>query len=154
MSTFPFQRLLSIPLNGNTKFLTSSHVLNACVFACMLSGFNHARLFAAPWTVAHQAPLSMGSSRQEYWSGLPCFPPGDLTNPWMLEVLNFLNCVASSVLKNTCLKKKVLALKKNVMKLKGLHVSKFCMSPGYPIGFCLSRISLRRRVPISPRKAT
>ena len=34
-----------------------------------------------PWTVAHQAPLSMGSSRQEYWSGLPCPPPGYLPNP-------------------------------------------------------------------------
>ena len=36
---------------------------------------------AAPWTVAHQAPLSMGFSRQEYWSGLLCPPPGDLPNP-------------------------------------------------------------------------
>ena len=34
-----------------------------------------------PWTVAHQAPLSMGCSRQEYWSGVPCPPPGDLPNP-------------------------------------------------------------------------
>ena len=34
-----------------------------------------------PWTVAHQAPLSMGFSRQEYWSGLPCPPPGDLPSP-------------------------------------------------------------------------
>ena len=34
------------------------------------------QLFAAPWTVARQAPLSMGFSRQEYWSGLPCPPPG------------------------------------------------------------------------------
>ena len=33
------------------------------------------------WTVARQAPLSMGFSRQEYWSGLPCSPPGDLPNP-------------------------------------------------------------------------
>ena len=32
------------------------------------------------WTVAHQAPLSMGFSRQEYWSGLPCPSPGDLPN--------------------------------------------------------------------------
>ena len=44
----------------------------------MLSHFSHARLFAAPWTVAHQAPLSMGFSRQDYWSGLPCPPPRDL----------------------------------------------------------------------------
>ena len=36
---------------------------------------------ATPWTAARQAPLSMGFSRQEYWSGLPCPPPGDLTNP-------------------------------------------------------------------------
>ena len=34
-----------------------------------------------PWTVAHQAPLSMGFSRQEYWNGLPFFSPGDLPNP-------------------------------------------------------------------------
>ena len=34
-----------------------------------------------PWTVACQAPLSMGFSRQEYWSGLPCPPPGDLSDP-------------------------------------------------------------------------
>ena len=34
-----------------------------------------------PWTVARQAPLSMGFSRQEYWSGLPCPPPGDFPNP-------------------------------------------------------------------------
>ena len=34
-----------------------------------------------PWTVACQAPLSRGFSREEYWSGLPCLPPGDLLNP-------------------------------------------------------------------------
>ena len=33
------------------------------------------------WTIALQAPLSMGFSRQEYWSGLPCSPPGDLSDP-------------------------------------------------------------------------
>ena len=38
-------------------------------------------LFATPWTVAHQAPLSMGFSRQEYWSGLPRPPPGNLPDP-------------------------------------------------------------------------
>ena len=39
------------------------------------------RLFAAPWTVAHQAPLSMGFSRPEYWNGLPFPSPGDLPDP-------------------------------------------------------------------------
>ena len=42
---------------------------------------NRAQLFATPWTVACQASLSMGLFRQEYWSGLPCPPPGDLPNP-------------------------------------------------------------------------
>ena len=37
-------------------------------------------LFATPWTTAHQAPLPMGFPRQEYWSGLPFPPPGDLPN--------------------------------------------------------------------------
>ena len=44
----------------------------------MLSRFSRVQLFATLWTVARQAPLSMGFSRQEYWSGLPCPPPGDL----------------------------------------------------------------------------
>ena len=45
---------------------------------CMPSRFSHVRLCATLWPVAHQAPLSMGFSRQEYWSGLSCPPPGDL----------------------------------------------------------------------------
>ena len=47
----------------------------------MLSCFSRVWLFATPWTVAHQAPLSIGFSRQEYQSGLPCPTPGDLPNP-------------------------------------------------------------------------
>ena len=41
----------------------------------------HVQLFAMLWTVVPQAPLAMGFSRQEYWSGLPCPPPGDLPHP-------------------------------------------------------------------------
>ena len=48
--------------------------------ACMLSCFTCVQLCVTPWTVAHQAPLSIRFSRQEYWSGLPCPPPGDLPN--------------------------------------------------------------------------
>ena len=48
---------------------------------CMLSRFSHVQLFAMLWTVACQAPLSRGFSRQEYWSALPCPPPEDLPNP-------------------------------------------------------------------------
>ena len=48
---------------------------------CVPRCFSHVRFFATSWTVAHQAPLSMGFSRQENWSGLPCPPPGDLPDP-------------------------------------------------------------------------
>ena len=48
---------------------------------CVLSHLSRVRLFATPWTVACQAPLSMGFSKQEHWSGLPCPPPGDLPDP-------------------------------------------------------------------------
>ena len=47
----------------------------------MLSLFSHVQLFVSLWTVACQAPLSMGFSRQEYWSGLPFPSSGDLSNP-------------------------------------------------------------------------
>ena len=48
---------------------------------CVFTHFSPLQLFATPWTAAHQAPLSMGFSRQEYWSGLPCPPPGDRPDP-------------------------------------------------------------------------
>ena len=51
------------------------------VHVYVLSRFSRVRLFVALWTVAHRAPLSMGFSRQEYQSGLPCLPPGDLPDP-------------------------------------------------------------------------
>ena len=46
-----------------------------------MKSLSHVRLFATPWTVAYQAPLSLGFSRQECWSGLPFPSPGDLPNP-------------------------------------------------------------------------
>ena len=47
----------------------------------MRSHFSRVQLFATPWTAARQVPLSMGFSRQEYLSRLPCRPPGDLPDP-------------------------------------------------------------------------
>ena len=62
----------------------------------MLSHFNHVQLFVAPWTVAHQPSLSMRFSRKEYWSGLPCPPPGDLLNPGM-ESTSFMSPALAGV---------------------------------------------------------
>ena len=53
---------------------------------CMLSHFGCVQLFGTLWTVAHHAPLSMGFSRQEYWSEMPCPPPGDLPDPGIKAV--------------------------------------------------------------------
>ena len=49
--------------------------------ACMLSRFSPVQLFVTLWMVALQASLSMGFSRQEYWSGSPCPPPEDIPDP-------------------------------------------------------------------------
>ena len=46
-----------------------------------VKSLSRVQLFATPWTVAYQAPPSMGFSRQGYWSGLPFPSPGDLLNP-------------------------------------------------------------------------
>ena len=73
--------------------------LYLCLCACVLSHFGHVQLFVTPWTVARQAPLSMGFSRQEYWSGLPCPLPGDLLDPGIeLGSLYLLHCQAGSLL--------------------------------------------------------
>ena len=65
---------------------------------CVLSCFSCVQLFGTLWTVARQAPLSIAFSRHEYWSGLPCPPPGDLPNPgikpgsacrWILYLLSY-----------------------------------------------------------------
>ena len=48
---------------------------------CELSCFSHVQFFATLWTLACQASLSMVFSRQEYWNGLPCPSPGDLSDP-------------------------------------------------------------------------
>ena len=61
--------------------LRSPPELTPFVCGCTLSCFSLVRLFATLWTIARQAPLSMGFPRQEYWSGLPFPSPGDLPNP-------------------------------------------------------------------------
>ena len=50
-------------------------------FVVTVESLSHVQLFVTPWTIAHQSSLSMGFPRQEYLSGLPFNPPGDLPNP-------------------------------------------------------------------------
>ena len=55
------------------KILNDNHKMGLLLLLLLLSGFSRVRLCATPWTAAHQAPPSLGFSRQEHWSGLP-FP--------------------------------------------------------------------------------
>ena len=55
---------------------SSTTIVMAALMLLLLSCFSRVQLLATPWTGAHQAPLSMGFSRQEYWSGVPLPSPG------------------------------------------------------------------------------
>ena len=63
------------------------------VLTCMLSHFNHVRLFEIPWTMARQAPLSVGFSRQEYWTGLPFPSPVIKYEVSEVKEVKLLSCV-------------------------------------------------------------
>ena len=64
----------------------------------VLSCFSHVQLFVTLWTVAHQAPLSMGFPRQEYWSGLPFPSSGNLPHPGIEIVSLYDSCIGRQVL--------------------------------------------------------
>ena len=65
---------------------------------CRLRCFSRVWLCVTPWTVARQAPLSMGFSRQYYWSGLPWPPPGDLPHPGIKPMSLMSMCIGKWVL--------------------------------------------------------
>ena len=84
---FPSYTILLKKVTLHSSYIRCGHKsspterLNICVCVWVLSHFSHAQLHAFLWTVVWQAPLSIGFSRQEYWSELPCPPPGDLPDP-------------------------------------------------------------------------
>ena len=86
MSKFSWHNFVGIP-QKRYSILLIVRVL------CCADRFSHGRLFVTLWTVARQAPLSMGFSRQECWSALPCPPPGDLlaqgSSPHLLCLLHW-----------------------------------------------------------------
>ena len=81
----PFSRGTSQPRNqtgGSPALQADSLPAELPVKPCLkVKSLSRVPLFVTPWTVAYQAPLSMGFSRQEYWSGLPFPFPGDLSDP-------------------------------------------------------------------------
>ena len=76
-----------------------SHSLLRIVRVCVLSRFSPVRLFVTLWAVAHQASLSMGFSRKEYWSGLLCLSPRDFLDPGVKAVSHIsISCIGRQVL--------------------------------------------------------
>ena len=78
---FHLGKILVLIISMATKWFRFQTLFTASLYTpCLLSHSSRVQLLATLWTVAHQAPLFMGFSRQEYWSRLPCPPPGDLPN--------------------------------------------------------------------------
>ena len=73
--------LLHALLHSLLETVSGAVVQNSHLLDDKVKSLSRVRLFATPWTVAYHAPLSMGFSRQEYWSGLPFPFPEDLPNP-------------------------------------------------------------------------
>ena len=65
---------------------------------CVLRCVSHVRFFATLWSISHQAPLTMRFSRQEYWCGMPCPPPGDHPNPGIKPVFLMSSALAGGSL--------------------------------------------------------
>ena len=76
----------------NRTWKASYRIAATCT--CVLNHFSRVWLFMTLWTVACQAPLSMRFSRQEYWSGLPCPPAGDLPDPGIEPMSPNVSCTA------------------------------------------------------------
>ena len=94
------RELLLVQLSSFLFLIRGETLFCVCpLLPLLLSLFSRVRLCETLWTAAHQAPLSIGFSRQEYWSGLPCPPPGDLpnqgSNPGLLHAGRFFTNWAS-----------------------------------------------------------
>ena len=84
-SSFSSQYSFSLRFYFDITFIPLLHMVSTChgisSFVVVVPSLSRIRLFVTPWTTPGQAPLSTGFSRQEYWSGLPCPPPGNFSNP-------------------------------------------------------------------------
>ena len=91
--------------------------------ACVLSCFSRVRVFATLWTEACQASLSMGFSRQEYWSGLPFPPPGDLPDSGIGQRIKpYISCTGRQVLYHEHSKIKTRTLQTKYYILANKHI--------------------------------
>ena len=78
---------------ATNSYVEALHPISWCMCACMLSHFSRVQLFVTPWTVAHQAPLSLGIPQEKNWNGLPCPPPGDRPNKGIKPASLMSSCI-------------------------------------------------------------
>ena len=88
-------------LRARCDWATEQQQQQSEMHPCVLSQFSRVWLFVMPWTIAHQPPLSMRFSKQEYWSGLPCPPPEDLPYPG-IEPMSHVSYIGRWVLYQQC----------------------------------------------------
>ena len=81
LSFFVFDSFILQRIRFQWNEVPFEYFLTSVCYKVIVKSLSHARLFATPWTVACQAPPSMGFSRQGYWSGLPFCSPGHLPDP-------------------------------------------------------------------------
>ena len=85
----------AVPISPSTRSCSQACFRKGCMCACTVA--HCIWLFVTPWTVANQAPLSMQFSRQEYWSGLSCPPPGNLTDPGIEPIFPAISCIGRRI---------------------------------------------------------
>ena len=128
------------PSNSTIITMKTTIIFLVClkVHSCLVASVRSDT--ATQWTVACQAPLSMGFSRQEYWSGLPCPPPGDLPNPG-IEATSLMS-KQMLVLLYLFLSFKFFSLKKNFYFFSVGYDSSATFSSSVVLYFCSKRITL------------
>ena len=106
------------------------------IYSFMLSHFSCVWLFVAPWTVAHQARLSMRFSRQEYWSGLPFPPPGDLPHPGIKPISLTSLALASGFFTTSTTQEVHISFQSLSVQLPGLSRSFLDTCPSLSVCLC------------------
>ena len=99
----------------------------------MLKHFSCVHLFVTLWAVIHQAPLSMKFSRQEYWGGSPCPPPGDLPNPRIKPSSLTSPALAGGVFTTSTTWEALSGVSSVVQLCPTLCEPMDCSTPGFPV---------------------
>ena len=115
--------------------LESINSVSTHLSVCMLSHFSCVHLFVTPWAVARQAPLSMGFSRQGYWSVSPCPPPGHLPNPGIKPVSVMSLALARDFLTTSTTREALM-----VRNLPVLYLSSYTSSYVHPYGAVFQQV--------------